>query len=793
MGDANKRLVGTPRRGVRPSLQRLWRGRRPRPTGLAVVLVFWLMAGGWADAFTVYNDSHTFSLDSRDPTGTTYGDSATFSLDTRGNEGLMAFATSASFELDTRGVLTVWSQTLREATTFEIRNPVPPPPPSRLKVLVGGEFKDKAAYPLNPLRPTIVLTHGWLSSPEAWALGMATAIQNRIGPTAANIVTWDWRTDAATGYCNPDEAARQSQANGEALAEVLFAELGANYDGWLHFIGHSMGTLLNARAVDTLDARPDKGALAWLPAKIHLTLFDEAEIGLDVTCAKLLGQKFSEWCGEFKNKTFRPLPKRFGWADNYITAFGLPQEGAVNVVLTQGFPQSPTGVLDLIGFFGELQPYHSYAMSWYMGTIQNPASSIMGYTNSFEAGRIPPFPPTNQMYFQDSSGVLIEANLDNWLAERCQKYLAFAAKTSNPNSLYVTTPALPSSMTVNRWSPSFEFGTTSWKFIFSPTSGGQQMQQQGMFSVQDLTATSDTNAANAAWIPLDVPLGAQTMRFDFMLEGDGVEDHFAAALNGTNVFAVAISQVQTGVVLNTGLIDVSSFAGQTVELFLGVTGGTSSNVVLTVQDIVFQIPLPPEPSFTASPRAGPPSLMVDFSDSSVGMITNWFWTFGDGTTLNQLYGDAAHLYDTAGVFTATLVVQGPTGSGTNTIISAITVWTPFQTWLDSYGLPTDGSADHLDSDDDNQSNFAEFVAGTNPLDSSSLLRITSIARTGSNITLQWLSSAGRLYHIQRTTNLNWNVALTLTNNIAATPATNTFTDVTATNGPAYFYRVGTGE
>ncbi len=78
-----------------------------------------------------------------------------------------------------------------------------------------------------------------------------------------------------------------------------------------------------------------------------------------------------------------------------------------------------------------------------------------------------------------------------------------------------------------------------------------------------------------------------------MLQGDGAGDLFDVALNGTNVFSLATTVIQTNVTMNSGLIDVSSYAGQNVELFFGIVGGASTNTILTVSGIRLYSVMPP--------------------------------------------------------------------------------------------------------------------------------------------------------------------------------------------------------
>jgi uncharacterized delta-60 repeat protein len=62
--------------------------------------------------------------------------------------------------------------------------------------------------------------------------------------------------------------------------------------------------------------------------------------------------------------------------------------------------------------------------------------------------------------------------------------------------------------------------------------------------------------------------------------------------------------------------------------------------------------------------------------------------------------------------------------------------------------PNDPGDASLDQDGDGASNEAEFIAGTNPTSGTSVLRITSISRNGSVVTLAWSSVAGTTYIVQ---------------------------------------------
>ena len=111
-------------------------------------------------------------------------------------------------------------------------------------------------------------------------------------------------------------------------------------------------------------------------------------------------------------------------------------------------------------------------------------------------------------------------------------------------------------------------------------------------------------------------------------------------------------------------------------------------------------------------------------------------------------------------------------------------------WAQKYGLSTDGS---IDSDGDGMNNWQEWIAGTNPTNAASLLKILSVSNSVSGTTVTWQSVSGKTYLLQRSTNLLAQPAFSTINGyiyVFGQTGVTSYKDIGAVGGGPFFYRVG---
>lgn len=109
----------------------------------------------------------------------------------------------------------------------------------------------------------------------------------------------------------------------------------------------------------------------------------------------------------------------------------------------------------------------------------------------------------------------------------------------------------------------------------------------------------------------------------------------------------------------------------TVTEIVSGSGGAATNT-----SVDYITALTPTANFTATPTNGVIPLTVRFTDLSIGNITNRYWSFGDGGTTNVTTTTVSHTYATAGNYTVTEIVSGPSASLTNIQPNYITAELP---------------------------------------------------------------------------------------------------------------------
>ncbi len=89
---------------------------------------------------------------------------------------------------------------------------------------------------------------------------------------------------------------------------------------------------------------------------------------------------------------------------------------------------------------------------------------------------------------------------------------------------------------------------------------------------------------------------------------------------------------------------------------------------LLTESVVWFDSLPPTAAFSAADTSGCAPLTVDFTDESKGNVVSWDWTFGDLTGTSD-QPNPTYTYDTAGIYTCSLIVAGPSGAA-DTLVRA---------------------------------------------------------------------------------------------------------------------------
>ena len=405
------------------------------------------------------------------------------------------------------------------ATVQVVRSPtVAPPTPTGESLWIFDRKTQSWSQSILPVstQNTVVLTPGWRNTGlQDWPTTMA---QDMAKITNSNIVTWDWQSDAHStiaGDLTPEA--------GTLLASALEQEL-PGYTGNFQFIGHSLGTLVNRQAIESLVNTGTSGQ------QIDDTILDAPE---DIPI------NAGSWIG-LNSTNSNPVPAAGDYVhlDNYITAFGNLHSQARNVVLSQGAIQG------LIG-------WHSYAHDWYDASVNNVGVGTAGFGTT----------PTAGTYYLQSPNLFTPLEVDNssagdlshWISTRdaawgLEKSELLAVDGIRGAIQYVgdvTTNGileLESDVTID----STPVYITTPQFVLNGHSGSY------------------------VWVPVHIPSNASALSFNTIFQNVPSGDSLVVGIDNTVLFTLEGEYANDSSSLSSGLLDISQWEGQDKELFFGL-------------------------------------------------------------------------------------------------------------------------------------------------------------------------------------------------------------------------------
>ncbi|MDE0961313.1 MAG: S8 family serine peptidase, partial [Planctomycetota bacterium] len=155
--------------------------------------------------------------------------------------------------------------------------------------------------------------------------------------------------------------------------------------------------------------------------------------------------------------------------------------------------------------------------------------------------------------------------------------------------------------------------------------------------------------------------------------------------------ATSITITRDGVLLDTvtaattSYLDSAAPAGIPIYALTATVSGVSGPLISC--GVLVDSPTPPPiASFSASVASGIAPLEVQFTDASTGSIDSWAWNFGDGTT--SIDPSPLHLFQSSGSFPVVLLVTGPGGSHSTSLLISVDEPAPI---ADFSATPTSGT------------------------------------------------------------------------------------------------------
>jgi hypothetical protein len=183
--------------------------------------------------------------------------------------------------------------------------------------------------------------------------------------------------------------------------------------------------------------------------------------------------------------------------------------------------------------------------------------------------------------------------------------------------------------------------------------------------------------------------------------------------------------------------------------------------------------------------AGVTDYTIQRSGSSGGTYTNLAAGISGTTCVNAGLANGATWY-------YTVAAHGLPGTGAASSPVSATTYTAVENWrFANFGTTSNSgnAAAAADPDGDGWSNAQEFSAGTDPKDGISLLKVSQMQASGSNMVVSFPTVTGKIYRVERSDTLQGGSWTTVLDNIPGTGGIVNVTDNGGATQPRRFYRI----
>jgi hypothetical protein len=246
----------------------------------------------------------------------------------------------------------------------------------------------------------------------------------------------------------------------------------------------------------------------------------------------------------------------------------------------------------------DLYNFHEYPPQWYSSTLQNDGNNAGGgYAWAIDQRGVNGSAFPSGQYFEQASNETTPMVLQSISQAQAQNLIANRDST-NANlintysrlieaSNYIAGP-LQAVGNVTDAIRQEATGVIGSRFGLQLLLGGASFDEQSNGARTSATPAIQAVASPSyTWIPINIPHDAQFVSFNFEFEDVNPNDLLTVGIGDSQLFALEGQYVPNDELENSGVLDVSQWAGQSVDLFFG-NSGIAANGTMVIQDLTFE-------------------------------------------------------------------------------------------------------------------------------------------------------------------------------------------------------------